>query len=66
MITEMKIFPAIDLKDGKCVRLTKGDFEKINIYNEDPISQAEIFFNVSMHNNKSKFINTIAFLLIDI
>ena len=24
----MKIFPAIDLKDGKCVRLTKGDFEQ--------------------------------------
>jgi len=41
----MKIFPAIDLKNGKCVRLTKGDFESEKIYNENPINQAEIFSN---------------------
>tara|TARA_B100001996_G_scaffold364297_1_gene333208 strand:+ start:624 stop:1343 length:720 start_codon:yes stop_codon:yes gene_type:complete len=46
----MKIFPAIDLKDGKCVRLTKGDFNKIKIYNEDPINQAEIFYNTGFKN----------------
>jgi len=39
----MKIFPAIDLKNGKCVRLTKGDFKSEKIYNENPIDQAEIF-----------------------
>ena len=39
----MKIFPAIDLKNGKCVRLTKGDFKSVKIYNENPIHQAEIF-----------------------
>jgi len=39
----MKIFPAIDLKNGKCVRLTKGDFKSEKIYNENPINQAEIF-----------------------
>ena len=41
----MKIFPAIDIKNGKCVRLTKGDFKSEKIYNEDPINQAEIFSN---------------------
>ena len=41
----MKIFPAIDLKNGKCVRLTKGDFKSEKIYNENPINQAEIFSN---------------------
>ena len=40
----MKILPAIDLKNGKCVRLTKGDFSSEKIYNENPINQAEIFF----------------------
>ena len=41
----MKIFPAIDLKNGKCIRLTKGDFKSEKIYNEDPIDQAENFSN---------------------
>ena len=39
----MKILTAIDLKNGKCVRLTKGDFKSEKIYNENPINQAEIF-----------------------
>jgi phosphoribosylformimino-5-aminoimidazole carboxamide ribotide isomerase len=41
----MKIFPAIDLKNGKCVRLTKGDFKSEKIYNVNPIDQAKIFNN---------------------
>jgi len=36
----MIIFPAIDLKDGKCVRLYKGDFKKITIFNSSPYNQA--------------------------
>ena len=40
----MNIFPAIDLKNQKCVRLTKGEFSSTKIYNEDPVRQAEIFF----------------------
>jgi len=36
----MIIFPAIDLKDGKCVRLYKGDFDKITIFNSSPYNQA--------------------------
>tara|TARA_A100001388_G_scaffold253440_1_gene216532 strand:+ start:892 stop:1269 length:378 start_codon:yes stop_codon:yes gene_type:complete len=36
----MKIFPAIDIKDKKCVRLIKGDFKNITEYEMSPIEQA--------------------------
>ncbi len=36
----MKIFPAIDIKDKKCVRLIKGDFEKKTEYETSPVDQA--------------------------
>lgn len=36
----IELIPAIDLIDGKCVRLTKGDYAQKTIYNEDPLSQA--------------------------
>ena len=36
----MKIFPAIDIKDGKCVRLIKGDFDKKAEYKISPVEQA--------------------------
>ncbi|MGA1762740.1 MAG: HisA/HisF-related TIM barrel protein, partial [Gammaproteobacteria bacterium] len=39
----MKIFPAIDIKDGACVRLTQGNFESVTKYNHDPLSQARLF-----------------------
>ena len=39
----MKIFPAIDLKNGSCVRLLRGDFNNLTVYNKDPIDQANIF-----------------------
>ena len=41
----MKILPAIDLKNGNCVRLIRGDFKSEKIYNNDPIKQAETFSN---------------------
>ncbi|AIF42316.1 1-(5-phosphoribosyl)-5-[(5-phosphoribosylamino)methylideneamino]imidazole-4-carboxamide isomerase [Virgibacillus sp. SK37] len=37
----MILFPAIDLKDGKCVRLTQGDYNKEKIYSDSPVSIAE-------------------------
>ena len=37
----MKIFPAIDIKDKKCVRLIKGNFEHKKIYDVTPIEQAK-------------------------
>ncbi|MBC2121380.1 1-(5-phosphoribosyl)-5-[(5-phosphoribosylamino)methylideneamino]imidazole-4-carboxamide isomerase [Listeria marthii] len=39
----MQIFPAIDLKNGQCVRLFQGDFSKTTVVNEDPIAQAKAF-----------------------
>tara|TARA_B100001996_G_scaffold363610_1_gene332019 strand:- start:124 stop:858 length:735 start_codon:yes stop_codon:yes gene_type:complete len=39
----MKIFPAIDIKGGKCVRLLKGDFNKATEYKKSPIDQAKEF-----------------------
>ena len=36
----MKIFPAIDIKDGKCVRLVKGDFKNKTEYEMSPVEQA--------------------------
>ena len=39
----MKTFPAIDLKDNKCVRLTKGRDDTSQIFNTDPVDQAKYF-----------------------
>jgi phosphoribosylformimino-5-aminoimidazole carboxamide ribotide isomerase len=39
----MEIIPAIDLIDGKCVRLTEGDFAQKTIYNENPVEVAKQF-----------------------
>lgn len=39
----MKIIPAIDIIDGKCVRLSKGDYNTKKIYNEDPVEVAREF-----------------------
>jgi len=36
----VKIFPAIDIKDKKCVRLIKGDFENKTEYEISPVEQA--------------------------
>lgn len=36
----IELIPAIDLIDGKCVRLFKGDYGQKTVYNEDPVSQA--------------------------
>lgn len=42
----MIFFPAIDLKDGKCVRLFKGDMNQATIFNNNPSSQALEFENL--------------------
>ncbi len=39
----MEIIPAIDIIDGKCVRLTQGDYEQKTIYNENPLEVAKAF-----------------------
>ncbi|QEC45358.1 1-(5-phosphoribosyl)-5-[(5-phosphoribosylamino)methylideneamino]imidazole-4-carboxamide isomerase [Pseudobacter ginsenosidimutans] len=39
----MQIIPAIDIIDGKCVRLTQGDYQQKKIYNENPLEVAKQF-----------------------
>jgi phosphoribosylformimino-5-aminoimidazole carboxamide ribotide isomerase len=39
----MNVIPAIDLKEGKCVRLLRGDFEKATVYGDDPVQIARRF-----------------------
>ena len=46
----MIIFPAIDIKDGKCVRLVKGDFNQITFYEKSPFDQAKIYFENGFNN----------------
>ena len=46
----MIIFPAIDIKDGKCVRLIKGDFNQMTSYEKSPFDQAKIYFQSGFRN----------------
>ena len=46
----MKIFPAIDIKDKKCVRLVKGDFDNKTEYEMSPVEQAEKYKNHGFKN----------------
>ena len=46
----MIIFPAIDIKDGKCVRLIKGDFNQMTSYEKSPFDQAKIYFKNGFKN----------------
>jgi phosphoribosylformimino-5-aminoimidazole carboxamide ribotide isomerase len=39
----IEIIPAIDLIDGKCVRLSQGDYERKTVYNENPLEVARMF-----------------------
>ncbi len=39
----MYLLPAIDILDGKAVRLAKGDYAKVTVYNENPVEQAKVF-----------------------
>ena len=39
----MILFPAIDLKDGRCVRLVQGDMDQATVFNDDPAAQAAAF-----------------------
>ena len=60
----MIIFPAIDIKDGVCVRLIKGDFRQITSYENTPLDQAKKYFKdvrvfkplASRKNSKETFI----------
>jgi len=44
----MRIIPAIDIIDGKCVRLTKGDYATQKIYSENPLETARMFEDMGL------------------
>ena len=46
----MIILPAIDIKNGKCVRLIKGDFDKMTSYKNTPFDQAQIYSKIGFKN----------------
>ncbi len=46
----MEIYPAIDIKDGKVVRLTNGDYDRMTVYSDDPGSIAESFLAMGAKN----------------
>ena len=46
----MIIFPAIDIKDGVCVRLIKGDYRQITTYENTPLDQAKKYFENGFNN----------------
>ncbi len=39
----MKVIPAIDLLDGQVVRLHKGSYDEVTVYNDDPVEQARLY-----------------------
>lgn len=39
----MDIYPAIDIRDGKCVRLLQGDYDRQLDYHDDPVAVAQQF-----------------------
>ena len=45
----IKLIPAIDIIDGKCVRLSQGDYQSKKVYNENPVEVAKIFEAHGIH-----------------
>jgi len=50
----MRLYPAIDIKDGQCVRLKKGLFNEVTVYSDTPYKIAESF-----EKDSAKFIHTV-------
>ena len=44
----IEIIPAIDIIDGKCVRLSQGDYDQKKVYNENPLEVAKMFESVGV------------------
>ncbi len=40
LLSDFTVFPAIDLRGGRCVRLVQGDFERSKEYDADPVERA--------------------------
>lgn len=51
----IEIIPAIDIMDGKCVRLNQGKYDTQQIYNEDPLEVAKEFEAYGIHHTCCRF-----------
>ena len=49
----MQLFPAIDLRGGKVVRLTQGDYDRMTVYGEDPCAQARAFLEAGAKKHEA-------------
>ncbi len=49
MSKKIEIIPAIDIIEGKCVRLSQGDYSQKTVYNEDPLEVAKMFETAGMN-----------------
>ena len=45
----IELIPAIDVIDGKCVRLSQGDYQSKKVYNENPVEVAKMFEAHGIH-----------------
>ena len=43
----IELIPAIDIIDGKCVRLSQGDYDSKKVYNENPVEEALSLIHIS-------------------
>lgn len=43
MTVPVELYPAIDVRDGRCVRLYQGDYDRETVYGDDPVAQARAF-----------------------
>ena len=54
----MRLYPAIDIKDGQCVRLKKGLFNEVTVYSDKPYEIAKAF-----EESGAQFIHTVESLM---
>lgn len=48
-MTALNLYPAIDLKNGECVRLQQGDMDRVTVFNRDPAAQAKQWQDAGFH-----------------
>ena len=44
----MRVIPAIDILDGRCVRLQEGDYGRVTVYRDSPVEMAAVFFDMGV------------------
>ena len=58
----MILYPAIDLKDGQCVRVVHGDFSTATVFNEDPADQARIWTDTLGHIDRAGLLDALLYV----